>query len=88
MTENWKFLEFFFNTLQGMRVPSDKEDKLLLKESKDGRLFVKSLYEMLDQPSTFSFPYLHFWSSYVSTKVSFFFLLEKLLTLKIIFRLK
>ena len=65
-------VERFLVTLQGKRVIVDLEDKVLWKETKDGKFSVKSLYGALELRIAVLFPRSIIWSPYVPTKVGFF----------------
>ena len=65
-------VERFLVTLQGKRVIVDLEDKVLWKETKDGKFSVKSLYGALELRIAVLFPRSIIWSPCVPTKVGFF----------------
>ncbi|RVW52109.1 hypothetical protein CK203_095076 [Vitis vinifera] len=68
MVERW-----FLVTLQGKRVITDLEDRVLWKEeTKDGKFSVKSLYGALELRTAVSFLRSTIWSPCVPTKVGFF----------------
>ena len=51
-----------FHTLQDKKVFHDQDDKLLFKETKEGRFFVKALYKILDGSISTLFPYCSIWN--------------------------
>ena len=65
-------VERFLLTLQGKRIVINMEDRVLWKETKDGKFFVKSLYSALEPRSAVSFPKSIIWTPCVPTKVGFF----------------
>ncbi|RVX17155.1 hypothetical protein CK203_003428 [Vitis vinifera] len=68
MVERW-----FLVTLQGKRVITDLEDRVLWKEeTKDGKFSVKSLYGALELRTAVSFLRSTIWNPCVPTKVGFF----------------
>ena len=66
-------VETFFLKIQGKRLISNLEDRVLWKETKDGKFCVKSLYNVLELRYVGPFPRSIIWSSCVPTKVGFFF---------------
>ena len=58
-------------TIQGRRLNSNLEDRVLWKETKDEIFSVKSLYSALDSRSVVQFPKSVIWSPCVPTKVGF-----------------
>ena len=44
----------------------------LLKETKTGGLYVKSMYKVMDQSLSVFFPHLSIWNPYVPNRVGFF----------------
>ena len=71
--------------LQGRRVYSDVEDRVVWTKSKDGRFSVKSLYKALEPERQGDFPARVIWNSLVPSRVSFFCLrgyMEKGLNLR------
>ena len=72
-------------TIQGRRLNSTLEDRVLWKETKDRIFSIKFLYSVLDSRSVVQFPKSIIWSPCVPTKVGFFFAWEaswgKVLTL-------
>ena len=68
MVERW-----FLVTLQGKRVITDLEDRVLWKEeTKDGKFSVKFLYGALELRTAVSFLRSTIWNPCVPTKVGFF----------------
>ena len=67
MVERW-----FLVTLQGKRVITDLEDRVLWKEAKDENFSVKSLYGALELRTAVSFLRSTIWGPCVPTKVGFF----------------
>ena len=65
-------VERFFHLVKDKKVFPSNEDKLLLKETKDGCFSVKVLYKALDWSSAVLFLVHSIWNSCVSSKVSFF----------------
>lgn len=65
-------VETFFLKIQGKRLISNLEDRVLWKETKDGKFCVKSLYNVLELRYVGPFPRSIIWSSCVPTKVGFF----------------
>ena len=65
-------VERLFFTIQGKRLDTNLEDKVLWKETKDGNFSVKSLYSALDYRSAVRLPKSIIWSPRVPTKVGFF----------------
>ena len=65
-------VERFLLTLQGKRIVINMEDRVLWKETKDEKFFVKSLYSALEPRSAVSFPNSIIWTPCVPTKVAFF----------------
>ena len=65
-------VERLFFTIQGKRLDTNLEDKVLRKETKDGNFSVKSLYSAFDYRSAVQFPKSIIWSPRVPTKVGFF----------------
>ena len=65
-------VERFLLTIQGKRLVIDMEDRVIRKETKDGKFFVKSLYSALELRSAILFPMSVIWSPCVPTKVGFF----------------
>ena len=63
-------------TIQGKRLDTNLEDKVLWKKTKDENFFVKSLYTALNCRSAVPFPKSIIWSPCVPTKVGFFFACE------------
>ena len=61
-------------TIQGRRLNSTLEDRVLWKETKDEIFSVKFLYSVLDSRSVVQFPKSIIWSPCVPTKVGFFLL--------------
>ena len=59
-------------TIQGKRLNSNLEDRVLWKETKDEIFSVKSLYSALDSRSVVQFPKSVIWSPCVPTNVGFF----------------
>ena len=59
-------------TLQGKRLVIDLEDRVLWKETKDRKFYVKSLYSALETRSAVSILKNIIWSPCVPTKVGFF----------------
>ena len=68
-------VERFLFAIQGKRMVTNVEDRVLWKETKDGKFSIKSLYSALELGSTVSFPKSIIWSSCVPSKVGFFFFL-------------
>ena len=66
-------VERLFVTIQGRRLNSNLEDKVLWKETKDGIFSLKSLCSALDSRSDVQFPKSIIWSPCVHTKVGFFY---------------
>ena len=65
-------MERFLLRLQGWRVYSDVEDRVVWTKSKDGRFSVKSLYKALEPERQGDFPARVIWNSLVPSRVSFF----------------
>ena len=65
-------MERFHLTIQGKRLVIDLEDRVLWKENKDMKFYVKSLYSALEPRSAVPFPRSIIWSPCVPTKVVFF----------------
>ena len=51
---------------------SSHEEKLLLKENKDGCFSVKLFYKVLNRSNSVMFTFRSIWNSCIPTKVSFF----------------
>ena len=66
-------VETFFLKIQGKRLISNLEDRVLWNETKDGKFCFKSLYSVLELRYVGPFPRSIIWSSCVPTKVGFFF---------------
>ena len=65
-------MERFLLRLQGWRVYSDVEDRVVWTKSKDGRFSVKSLYKALEPERQGDFPARVIWNSWVPPRASFF----------------
>ena len=72
MIGRWRWWRGSFLTLQGKRLVIDLEDRVLWKETKDGKFYVKSLYSALETRSAVSILKNIIWSPCVPTKVGFF----------------
>ncbi|KAJ9671175.1 hypothetical protein PVL29_027249 [Vitis rotundifolia] len=62
----------FFLGLNGKRVQQAMEDRVIWRETKCGKFFVKSLYKSLVSGPPASFPSSTIWKVYVQPKLSFF----------------
>ena len=65
-------VERFLLTIHEKRVIIDLEDRVLWKETKDEKFFVKSLYSVLELGNVVLFSRSIIWSFCVPTKVDFF----------------
>ena len=65
-------VERFLSTIQGKRVFMDSKDRMLWKETKNGKFFVKSLYGALQTRNSVPFPWSIIWNPCVPSKVGFF----------------
>ena len=71
---DWEMEEVgrLFCCLDGKKVNVGEEDRVRWTESKDGVVFIKSLYRALQPVSLVSCPSKIIWNSYVHPKLSFF----------------
>ena len=67
-----EMVERFLFSLQGKRVVTNLEDRILWKEAKDEKFSVRTLYNVIEGSSTVLFPKSVIWSPCVPTKVVFF----------------
>lgn len=67
-----EMVERFLLKIQGKRLISDLENRVLWKETKDEKFSIKSLYSALELRYVILFPRSIIWSSYVPTKMGFF----------------
>ena len=67
---DWE-VERFLQVLQNKKIKPSQDDKLLLKEAKEGAFSVKLMYKVLDQSPTNVFPYQSIWNPYVPNRVGF-----------------
>ena len=67
-----EMVERFLLKIQGKRLISDLENRVLWKETKDEKFSLKSLYSALELRYAILFPRSIIWSSYVPTKMGFF----------------
>ena len=65
-------VERFFQSLVGKRVLLGLDDKLILKEAKDGCFIVNFMHKLLDGSRVFPFLVQSIWNPCVPTKVGFF----------------
>ena len=65
-------VERFLFSLQGKRVVTNLEDRILWKEAKDENFSVRTLYNVTEGSRTVLFPKSVIWSPCVPTKVVFF----------------
>ena len=71
---DWELEEVqsFLHVIQRKRVISSGEDRLLMKDVKDGRFLVKLFYLLLDLAKDLLFPSRLVWNPWVPTEVGFF----------------
>ena len=67
-----EMVERFLFSLQGKRVVTNLEDRILWKEAKDENFSVRTLYNVTEGNRTVLFPKSVIWSPCVPTKVVFF----------------
>ena len=67
-----KEVERFFNFLVSKKVLPRMDDRLSMKEAKDGSFTVKFMYKLLSGSRDATFPFKSIWNPCVTTKVGFF----------------
>ena len=70
--QEMEMVERFLFSLQGKRVVTNLEDRILWKEAKDENFSVRTLYNVTEGSRTVLFPKSVIWSPCVPTKVVFF----------------
>ena len=65
-------MEWLLMTIQGKRVSTELEDRVLWKKTKNGIFSVKALFSAVEPGNAVWFPRNIIWSPYVPPKVGFF----------------